>query len=103
ALARALYGNPFMVVLDEPNSNLDMEGERALAEAILAIKARRGIVAIVAHRPNILTTVDFVLMMKEGRMHMFGTKQSVLSKLFPMSQANTADLQPVSTSPRLPN
>lgn len=103
ALARALYGNPFMVVLDEPNSNLDMEGERALAEAILAIKARRGIVAIVAHRPNILTTVDFVLMMKEGQMHMFGTKQSVLSKLFPMSQANTADLQPVSTSPRLPN
>ncbi|MER9296216.1 type I secretion system permease/ATPase [Mesorhizobium sp. M0621] len=103
ALARALYRNPFLVVLDEPNSNLDMEGERALAEAILAIKARRGIVVIVAHRPNILTTVDFVLMMKEGQMHMFGTKQSVLSKLFPMSQVNTEGLQPVSTSPRLPN
>ncbi|MER9951312.1 type I secretion system permease/ATPase [Mesorhizobium sp. M0047] len=102
ALARALYRNPFLVVLDEPNSNLDMEGERALAEAILAIKARRGIVVIVAHRPNILTTVDFVLMMKEGQMHMFGTKQSVLSKLFPM-QVNTEGLRPVSTSPQLPN
>ncbi|MER9140259.1 type I secretion system permease/ATPase [Mesorhizobium sp. M0830] len=102
ALARALYRNPFLVVLDEPNSNLDMEGERALAEAILAIKARRGIVVIVAHRPNILTTVDFVLMMKEGQMHMFGTKQSVLSKLFPM-QVNPEGLRPVSTSPQLPN
>ncbi len=103
ALARALYGDPFLVVLDEPNSNLDMEGERALAEAILRIKARRGIVAIVAHRPNILTTVDYMLMMKEGQMHMFGTRECVLSKLFPMPQVNGEGLQPVSSSPQLPN
>lgn len=103
ALARALYGCPFLVVLDEPNSNLDMEGELALAQAILAIKARGGIVAIVAHRPNILTTVDFMLMMKEGQMHMFGTRDSVLSKLFPMPQAGAETLRPVSSSPQLPN
>lgn len=103
ALARALYRDPFLIVLDEPNSNLDIEGEMALAEAILGIKARGGIVAIVAHRPNILTTVDFVLMMKEGQMHMFGTRECVLSKLFPMPQVNTEGLQPVSSSPQLPN
>ncbi|TGQ68563.1 type I secretion system permease/ATPase [Mesorhizobium sp. M00.F.Ca.ET.186.01.1.1] len=103
ALARALYRDPFLVVLDEPNSNLDMEGEAALAEAILAIKARGGIVAIVAHRPNILTAVDFLLMMKEGQMHMFGTRQCVLSKIFPMPQVKGAGLQPVSASPQLPN
>ncbi|MDX8482326.1 type I secretion system permease/ATPase [Mesorhizobium sp. VK24D] len=103
ALARALYGDPFLVVLDEPNSNLDTDGEMALAEAILAIKARGGIVAIVAHRPNILTTVDFMLMMKEGQMHMFGTRDRVLSKLFPMPQVNAEGLQPVSSSPQLPN
>jgi ATP-binding cassette subfamily C protein len=103
ALARALYGGPFLVVLDEPNSNLDMEGEMALAQAILAIKARGGIVAIVAHRPNILTTVDFMLMMKEGQMHMFGTRDTVLSKLFPMPQAGAESLRPVSSSPQLPN
>lgn len=95
ALARALYGDPFLVVLDEPNSNLDSEGEIALAGAILATKARGGIVAIVAHRPNILGTVDFLLVMKEGQMQMFGTRESVLSKLMPVPQVATAGLQPV--------
>ena len=50
ALARALFGDPFLVVLDEPNSNLDIEGEAALTEAILRVKARGGIVVVVAHR-----------------------------------------------------
>ena len=52
ALARALYGDPFLVVLDEPNSNLDAEGEQALTQAILGVRARGGIVVVVAHRPE---------------------------------------------------
>lgn len=103
ALARALYRDPFLVVLDEPNSNLDIEGEMALAAAILGIKARGGIVAIVAHRPNILSTVDFMLMMKEGQMHLFGTRDCVLSKLLPTPQVGPESLQAAASSPQLPN
>ena len=103
ALARALYRDPFLVVLDEPNSNLDVDGEMALAESILGIKARGGIVAIVAHRPNILAAVDFLLVMKEGQMQMFGMRESVLPKLFPAPQVKAESLRPFSASPRLSN
>ena len=58
ALARALYGEPFLVVLDEPNSNLDSEGEEALTNAILGVRARGGIVIVVAHRPSALAAVE---------------------------------------------
>jgi ATP-binding cassette subfamily C protein len=67
ALARALYRDPFLVVLDEPNSNLDSDGERALVEAIDGVKARGGIVVIVAHRPSVLAGVDYILAMHQGR------------------------------------
>lgn len=103
ALARALYGNPFLVVLDEPNSNLDVEGEIALAEAIRGIKARAGIVVIVAHRPNILSEVDFVLAMREGQMHMFGPRERVLAKLHPLQPATSANLKAVAMAPKRPN
>ena len=66
ALARALYGDPFLVVLDEPNSNLDAEGEQALTQAILGARARGGIVIVIAHRPSALAGVDLVLVMAEG-------------------------------------
>jgi ATP-binding cassette subfamily C protein len=79
ALARALYGNPFLVVLDEPNSNLDAEGEEALLRAILGVRARGGIVLIVAHRSSILAAVDFVMTMLHGRQQGFGPKDEILS------------------------
>jgi ATP-binding cassette subfamily C protein len=79
ALARALYGNPFLVVLDEPNSNLDAEGEEALTRAILGVRARGGIVVIVAHRSSALIAVDFVMSMVQGRQHAFGPKEEVLA------------------------
>lgn len=77
-LARALYGNPFLVVLDEPNANLDSDGEAALKEAILGIRARGGIAIVVAHRPSALAAVDLVGVVQNGRLKAFGPKEEVL-------------------------
>ncbi|SEP23255.1 ATP-binding cassette, subfamily C [Rhodospirillales bacterium URHD0017] len=77
-LARALYGNPFLVVLDEPNSNVDREGDEALTKAILGVRARGGIVVVVCHRPSALAGVDSVLVMLNGRQQSFGPKEQVL-------------------------
>jgi ABC-type protease/lipase transport system fused ATPase/permease subunit len=70
-------------VLDEPNSNLDGEGEQALNRAMLGVKERGGIVVLVAHRSSVLSTVDFILALDQGRIHSFGPKDQVLAKLFP--------------------
>jgi ATP-binding cassette subfamily C protein len=81
ALARALYGDPFLVILDEPNSNLDSAGEEALNAAILSIRARGGIVIVVAHRPSAVAAVDLVMMMGDGRVQAFGRKDEILNKV----------------------
>ncbi|HAP12852.1 MAG TPA: type I secretion system permease/ATPase, partial [Afipia sp.] len=77
----ALYGNPFLVVLDEPNSNLDSEGDVALNKAILGVRARGGVVVVVAHRPIGIESVDLVLVMKDGRVQAFGPKDTVLGQV----------------------
>ncbi|WP_313193411.1 type I secretion system permease/ATPase [Shinella zoogloeoides] len=77
-LARALYGDPFLVVLDEPNSNLDSEGEAALTAAIEGVKCRGGIVVVIAHRPSALAAVDMVAVVQNGKMTAFGPKEDVL-------------------------
>ncbi len=87
ALARALYGDPFLVVLDEPNSNLDSEGEQALTEAIAEVRARGGIAVVVAHRPSALAAVDQILVMRDGRTQAFGPKDEVLPKILPPQPA----------------
>ena len=74
-LARALYGDPFLVVLDEPNSSLDKEGDEALTRAILGVRARGGIVVVIAHRPSALAGVDTILVMRSGRQQAFGPKE----------------------------
>jgi ATP-binding cassette, subfamily C, bacterial PrsD len=81
ALARALYRDPFLVVLDEPNSNLDAAGDEALTRAILGIRARGGIVVVIAHRPSAIAGVDLVLVLKQGRLQAFGPKDEILSKV----------------------
>ncbi|WFU26422.1 type I secretion system permease/ATPase [Bradyrhizobium sp. CB1717] len=81
ALARALYRDPFLVVLDEPNSNLDAEGDQALTQAILGVRARGGIVIVVAHRTSALAGVDQLIVMAEGRMQAFGPKDALLAKM----------------------
>ncbi|MBV8567293.1 MAG: type I secretion system permease/ATPase [Methylobacteriaceae bacterium] len=95
-LARALYGDPFLVVLDEPNSNLDVEGENALAASILSIRARGGIVIVIAHRASILAGVDLMLVMAEGRMQAFGPKDQVMGRYFRGPRA------PVPIAPAVP-
>jgi ATP-binding cassette subfamily C protein len=82
-LARALYNDPFLIVLDEPNSNLDAPGEEALTRAIQSVRKRGGIIIVVAHRPSALAGVDQVLVMKDGRMQLFGERDEVLRKLRP--------------------
>ena len=78
ALARALYLDPFLLVLDEPNSNLDHDGDEALAKAIMAVRARGGIVVVVAHRPVGLAGIDMVLVVNGGRKQAFGPKETML-------------------------
>jgi ATP-binding cassette subfamily C protein len=81
ALARALYRDPFLVVLDEPNSNLDAEGDEALTQAILGIRARGAIAVVVAHRPSAIAGVDYILVMAKGRQQQFGPKEEILTRV----------------------
>jgi ATP-binding cassette subfamily C protein len=81
ALARALYGDPFLIVLDEPNSNLDHSGEAALANAIRAAKRRGAIVALIAHRPSVVAVCDKILLLAEGTQRSFGARDEVLAQV----------------------
>jgi ATP-binding cassette subfamily C protein len=80
-LARALYGDPFLVVLDEPDASLDPEGEVALHKAIRGVRERGGVAVVVSHRSGVLAAVDFVLAMEQGRAFAFGPKEPILQKL----------------------
>lgn len=82
-LARALFGNPFLVVLDEPNSNLDPLGEQSLNDAIHQLRQSGKIVVIVAHRPSAIFAANKILSVRGGRAEMFGPKEQVLAALFP--------------------
>ena len=81
ALARALYRSPFLVVLDEPNSNLDAQGEAALTRAVSEMRARGSVVIVIAHRPSAIAGVDRLLFMKDGRQMAFGPKADVMSQV----------------------
>lgn len=80
-LARALYGEPVFIVLDEPNSNLDDVGEKALAKAIAEAKARGATVFIITHRVSVLSQVDKLMMIAGGRLQLMGPRDEVLQKL----------------------
>ena len=83
ALARAFFGNPALVVLDEPNSNLDSAGERALTETLARAKRRGVTVAVVTLRPALLNSVDKVLILRSGRAEAFGRPADVLHRVVP--------------------
>lgn len=100
-LARALYGDPFLVVLDEPNSNLDAEGDTALAHAIEAVKARGGIVVMVTHRPATLGPMTHIAVMHSGKITDFGPRDEVLgraTKNITHAAANTAGTKQKATA-----
>jgi len=80
-LARALYGNPKLVILDEPNSNLDEAGEQALVEALQHLKQRKATTIMITHKTSLLSAVDKILMLQNGEQALFGSRDEVLEHL----------------------
>jgi ATP-binding cassette subfamily C exporter for protease/lipase len=80
-LARALYGDPALLVLDEPNSNLDDAGEHALVRAVQQAKSEGRSVVLITHRTSIVGIADSLMVLREGMVHMHGPRQQVLQAL----------------------
>ena len=83
ALARALFGDPFLLVLDEPNSNLDAVGEACLQQALQSAKERGAVVVVIAHRPSVLAMCDKLLILSNGTQQAFGPREELLKKVTP--------------------
>jgi ATP-binding cassette, subfamily C, bacterial len=98
ALARALYNSPRLLILDEPNSNLDQTGERALRDAIVEAKKEGTTVVLIAHRPSIIQVVDKLLVLKDGAVEQFGPRTDIIKTVTPGETAPGARPAP---SPRL--
>lgn len=91
-LARALYGGPRLIVLDEPNASLDSEGEEDLLRAMAMLKSNGATVVLIAHRPSMVSQVDKILYLRDGVIEMFGSRDEVLPQLtrpMPVVQAKT--------------
>ncbi len=80
AMARAVFGNPALIVLDEPNSNLDGQGDIALVQTLNKLRSKKCTVIVVAHRLNLLAAVDFVLVLEGGKQKAFGPRDQILAK-----------------------
>ena len=93
ALARALFGDPFLLVLDEPNSNLDADGDAALTRAITSVRQRGGIAIVIAHRPSALAGLDQVMVLGAGQVQAFGPRDEVLRQVAQAPAAQSARLK----------
>lgn len=80
-LARAVFGDPFLVVLDEPNANLDADGENALGQAILNLRRSQSIVIVISHRPSALSALNMAMVLYEGKSIAFGTCQEIFARV----------------------
>lgn len=96
-LARALYGNPALVVLDEPNSNLDSAGDLALTAVITDLKQSGTTTIVIAHRPSAIAAVDTLLVMADGGVQAFGPKNEVLARAVEDAGANVTRAGPVTS------
>jgi len=93
ALARAVFGDPSLVVLDEPNANLDTEGDAALTAAISDLRRRGKTVVVMAHRPSAIAAVDQLLMLRDGKQIAFGPKDDVIKEVTQQGQKQQAQKQ----------
>jgi ATP-binding cassette subfamily C protein EexD len=93
-LARALYGDPVVVVLDEPNSNLDEQGEIALGRTIQRLKINKVTVIVITHRNNVLTNVDKLLLLSDGQLSVYGPKDQVVAHLQKVAQQHKTEQPP---------
>lgn len=84
-LARALLGNPRFIVLDEPNASLDAEGEEALMSALETLKAGGSTIVVVTHKPSILRSADKMMVLREGRIELFGPREAVMARIVPQA------------------
>ena len=98
-LARALYGKPRIVVLDEPNANLDAEGEQALLMALHSCKLEGTTLIMITHKPSLVTTMDYLLVMREGRVEVLGPRDEVLAKLAGQPPSQVAAIVRTGTGP----
>lgn len=97
-LARAIYGNPVLVVLDEPNANLDDAGEAALYQAIHKLKAQGSTVFLITHRPGAVSVADRILLLRDGQVHAEGPRDAVIAALQAAAKpASSASPAPQST------
>jgi ATP-binding cassette subfamily C protein len=101
ALARCLYGNPSLVVLDEPNANLDAGGEEALVAAILRLKAAGVTVVLITHKVNILSILDKILLMGEGMAQVWGPREAILRRLTGPKVVRTDGGTPLGAAPEI--
>ena len=96
-LARALYGSPRLIILDEPNSNLDETGEQALAEAIAQMKAIGSTVFVITHRTSILSQVDRLMVMSGGGISLYGPRDQVMAEINKQHLATQKPAAPVAS------
>ena len=85
-----MYGKPKLMVLDEPNSNLDDQGEQALAAALQQLKAAGTTLFVITHRPSVLASVDKLMVLREGTLVLFGPRDQVLVQLHQAQQVAAA-------------
>ncbi|MGM3172562.1 type I secretion system permease/ATPase [Dickeya lacustris] len=99
-LARAMYGDPCLLVLDEPNASLDSEGDQALTRALVAMQKRGATIVLITHRPALTTLAQKILILNQGNQQRMGLARDVLAELQPRTAANQAQIKPSAAMPQ---